>query len=184
MVGAPAMSAASSWCCAAALNCSAKRALRSTAASSRPSTRGIGTSPRPRCTAVWRRLTRALPLSLAARQRRSSGGGGTGGQVHPAHREDCKRLRQSQDSVYRAFPSLRLETFSSTFAGDPFVGDGGLEFLFGYLYLEPDGSDRCVGDWVLNRQEERAAFERFIDFVTHRLTFTRTCISVISPPTS
>src|SRR5215217_7480634 len=35
-----ARSAASSWCCAAALNCLAKRALRSTAASSRPSTRG------------------------------------------------------------------------------------------------------------------------------------------------
>src|SRR5436305_15243119 len=39
--------AVSSWCCAVALSCSAKRALRSTAASSRPSTRGIGTSPRP-----------------------------------------------------------------------------------------------------------------------------------------
>ena len=49
-------------------------------------------------------------------------------------------------------------------------GDGGLEFLFGYLYLEADGSTRCVGDWASSRQEERAAFERFIDFVTHRLT--------------
>src|SRR6266567_458965 len=53
-----ARSAASSWCCAAALNCSATRALRSTAASSRPSTREIGTSPRPRCTGGLRRLTR------------------------------------------------------------------------------------------------------------------------------
>ena len=43
-------------------SCSAKRALRSMAASSRPSTRGIGTSPRPRCSAVWRRLTRELPV--------------------------------------------------------------------------------------------------------------------------
>jgi uncharacterized protein len=42
--------------------------------------------------------------------------------------------------------------------------------LFGYLYLEADGSTRCVGDWASSRQEERAAFERFIDFVTHRLT--------------
>jgi uncharacterized protein len=56
------------------------------------------------------------------------------------------------------------------FEGDPFVGDGGLEFLFGYIYLESDGAPRYVGDWVSNRQEERAAFERFIDFVTHRLT--------------
>ena len=51
--------AASSWCCAAALNCSVKRTLRSTAASSRPSTRGTGTSRRPRCSGGWRRLTRA-----------------------------------------------------------------------------------------------------------------------------
>src|SRR5258708_7207843 len=55
------------------------------------------------------------------------------------------------------------------FEGDPFVGDGGLEFLFGYLYLDADGAERYVGDWASNRQEERAAFERFIDFVSERL---------------
>jgi uncharacterized protein len=54
------------------------------------------------------------------------------------------------------------------FEGDPFIGDGGLEFLFGYLYCESDGSRRYVGDWAFNRQEERVAFERFIDFVTER----------------
>ena len=52
------------------------------------------------------------------------------------------------------------------FEGDPFVGDGGLEFLFGYLYCEADGTRLYVGDWASTRQEERAAFERFIDFVT------------------
>jgi uncharacterized protein len=41
------------------------------------------------------------------------------------------------------------------FEGDPFVGDGGLEFLFGYLYLDAAGSERYVGDWASNRQEER-----------------------------
>jgi len=55
------------------------------------------------------------------------------------------------------------------FEGDPFVGDGGLEFLFGYVYQEADGSERYVGDWASNRQQERAAFERFVDFVTERL---------------
>jgi predicted RecB family nuclease len=55
------------------------------------------------------------------------------------------------------------------FEGDPFVGDGGLEFLFGYLYSDGDGSERYVGDWASNRQQERAAFERFVDFVTERL---------------
>jgi predicted RecB family nuclease len=55
------------------------------------------------------------------------------------------------------------------FEGDPFVGEGGLEFLFGYLYSDEDGSARYVGDWASNRQEERGAFERFVDFVTDRL---------------
>jgi predicted RecB family nuclease len=55
------------------------------------------------------------------------------------------------------------------FEGDPFVGDGGLEFLFGYLYLDADGAPHYVGDWASNRQEERAAFERFTDFVSGRL---------------
>src|SRR5258705_1392706 len=27
------------------------------------------------------------------------------------------------------------------FEGDPFVGDGGLEFLFGYIYLDEDGTE-------------------------------------------
>ena len=44
-----------------ALSCSARRVLRSTAASSKPSTRGTVTSPRPRCSGGWRRLTRELP---------------------------------------------------------------------------------------------------------------------------
>jgi predicted RecB family nuclease len=54
------------------------------------------------------------------------------------------------------------------FEGDPFVGDGGLEFLFGYLYLDVVGAQRYLGDWASNRQQERAAFERFIDFVSER----------------
>jgi predicted RecB family nuclease len=56
------------------------------------------------------------------------------------------------------------------FEGDPFVDNGGLEFLFGYLYANDDGTDVYVGAWVTTRQQERTAFERFIDFVTERLT--------------
>ncbi|WFU23650.1 TM0106 family RecB-like putative nuclease [Bradyrhizobium sp. CB1717] len=55
------------------------------------------------------------------------------------------------------------------FEGDPFVGDGGLEFLFGYLFADEQGGETYVGDWASNRQQERAAFERFIDFVMERL---------------
>ena len=56
------------------------------------------------------------------------------------------------------------------FEGDPFVGDGGLEYLFGYSFRGKDGHERYVADWALSRGEERAAFERFIDFVIDRLS--------------
>jgi predicted RecB family nuclease len=55
------------------------------------------------------------------------------------------------------------------FEADPYVGDGGLEFLFGYLFSETYGSVRYIGDWAWNRQEERVAFERFLDFAIQRL---------------
>ena len=54
--------------------------------------------------------------------------------------------------------------------GDPFVGDGGLEYLFGYSFRGEDGQERYVADWAFSRTEERAAFERFIDFVMDRLS--------------
>jgi predicted RecB family nuclease len=56
------------------------------------------------------------------------------------------------------------------FEGDPFVGEGGLEYLFGYSFRGEDGQERYVADWAFSRAEERAAFERFIDFVMNRLS--------------
>ncbi|SDR63347.1 uncharacterized protein SAMN05519103_08516 [Rhizobiales bacterium GAS113] len=53
--------------------------------------------------------------------------------------------------------------------GDPFVGDGGLEYLFGYSFQGVDGDERYVGKWALSRAQECTAFEQFIDFVMHRL---------------
>jgi predicted RecB family nuclease len=53
--------------------------------------------------------------------------------------------------------------------GDPFAGDGGLEYLFGYTFVADDGSPAYTADWALSRAAEKEAFERFIDFVTHRL---------------
>jgi predicted RecB family nuclease len=54
------------------------------------------------------------------------------------------------------------------FEGDPFVDEGGLEYLFGYVTLEGNGTQEYHGVWALSREQERAAFEQFIDFVTTR----------------
>lgn len=53
--------------------------------------------------------------------------------------------------------------------GDPFVGEAGLEYLFGYSFIGDDRQERYIADWALSRSEEHAAFERFIDFVMARL---------------
>jgi predicted RecB family nuclease len=54
------------------------------------------------------------------------------------------------------------------FEGDPFVEDGGLEYLFGYVTLEARGTPEYHGVWALTREEEKAAFEQFVDFVMAR----------------
>lgn len=53
--------------------------------------------------------------------------------------------------------------------GDPlFDPAAGLEFLFGVLYPEPDGSTTYRTFWAHDRESERHAFEQFVDFVTER----------------
>ena len=51
--------------------------------------------------------------------------------------------------------------------GDPFSGEGGLEYLFGYVYTRA-GRHTYVGEWALTREDERRAFERCVDFVMAR----------------
>lgn len=53
--------------------------------------------------------------------------------------------------------------------GDPFAGAGGMEFLFGYAHFDAAGQLVYTADWALNRTDEKAAFERFVDFVTLRI---------------
>ena len=52
--------------------------------------------------------------------------------------------------------------------GDPFVGEHGLEYLFGYRWRDETGLPFYVGDWATDRAAERACFEKFVDFVVAR----------------
>jgi hypothetical protein len=45
--------------------------------------------------------------------------------------------------------------------GDPFVDDGGLEFLFGYAFKDATGTEAVTTEWALSRDDEKAVFERF-----------------------
>lgn len=52
--------------------------------------------------------------------------------------------------------------------GDPLFEEG-LEYLFGVVALDEDGNDRFHEFWAHDRAQEKAAFERTIDFMTDRL---------------
>ena len=54
------------------------------------------------------------------------------------------------------------------FEGDPFVGSGGLEYLFGYLAVNDAGHQEYTGLWALSYEEEKRNFERFVDWVMDR----------------
>jgi uncharacterized protein len=52
--------------------------------------------------------------------------------------------------------------------GDTFVGEHGLEYLFGYLFKDAHGVLVYEGDWAFTRADEKRVFEKFIDFVMAR----------------
>jgi uncharacterized protein len=51
--------------------------------------------------------------------------------------------------------------------GDPFVGESGLQYLFGFAFVE-SGQLRYEKRWALNREEERKAFEWLVDEIMRR----------------
>jgi len=53
--------------------------------------------------------------------------------------------------------------------GDPFIGEGGLEYLFGYAFENEDSKETYIGEWAFSRADEKLIFERFVDFVMERL---------------
>ena len=53
--------------------------------------------------------------------------------------------------------------------GDPFVADGGLEYLFGVATADERGNLAYECRWALDRGQERTVFEWFIDFTFERL---------------
>ena len=52
--------------------------------------------------------------------------------------------------------------------GDPFVGDAGLEYLFGHVLADRDGKPAYTGEWAFTRDDEARAFKRFVDLAMER----------------
>lgn len=84
--------------------------------------------------------------------------------------------RLSGQAIYETLPTAegaglqRLPESSSgdiflDLEADPFVGDVGLEYLFGYVWQDEHGAQTYTADWAFDRDQEKRAFERFVDFV-------------------
>ena len=69
---------------------------------------------------------------------------------------------------FNRLPSPNAGDLFFDMEGDPLHDGGGLEYLFGVSYLD-GGNLQFKAFWALNRAEEKAAFEAFIDFVVERL---------------
>jgi predicted RecB family nuclease len=54
--------------------------------------------------------------------------------------------------------------------GDPFVEEGGREYLFGLVMADDDSNLVYQSRWALDRAQERVAFEGFIDLVFDRMS--------------
>ena len=52
--------------------------------------------------------------------------------------------------------------------GDPFAGEQGLEYLFGYLSKDGSGALTYQHSWAFSRADEKHGFEAFVDFVMER----------------
>lgn len=88
--------------------------------------------------------------------------------------------RDSKTPIHELFPVMAGFGLSSLpepsagdvffdLEGDAFAGDGGLEYLFGYAFIEENGEITYRSDWAFSREEEKANFEHFIDFIVDRL---------------
>src|SRR5271166_1914283 len=74
------------------------------------------------------------------------------------------------DAAPRGFARLPRRSDGDLFfdiEGDPFIGDDGLEYLWGVSYREK-GGEAYQAFWGKDVSEEKRAFEEFIDFVVER----------------
>lgn len=113
----------------------------------------------------------ALPIPLKERPRHGSK------QTYENRREQAriqvegrmeKRLKHEPLPVAEGTGFCRLPEPSAgdifmDFEGDPFVGELGLQYLFGFAFGDATGDLAYEKRWALNREEEKKGFEWLVD---------------------
>jgi uncharacterized protein len=78
----------------------------------------------------------------------------------------CHELREPFDDEhgFRLLPEPTPDDIFLDFEGNHFAESGVKEYLTGYVARSADGTRRYVAQWAHTPEDERAAFEQFIDF--------------------
>ena len=77
-------------------------------------------------------------------------------------------LEPEPDAGLAMLPTPSAGDIFFDFEGDPFVGPGGFEYLFGYLAANGEDQPEYRGLWALSAAEEKRVFEDFVDWVMVR----------------
>jgi uncharacterized protein len=80
----------------------------------------------------------------------------------------CELLRPVPGYGLSGLPAPSRGDIFFDLEGDPFAGEGGLEYLFGYSFTNEDGEPVHIAEWAISREQEKSAFERFIDMAIAR----------------
>lgn len=88
--------------------------------------------------------------------------------VRQSGRPVWERLAVAKDRGLSRLPEPSPGDVFLDFEGDPFGGEGGIEYLFGTITVGSSGEPEYQPRWAIGREEERAAFEALMDDLIER----------------
>jgi predicted RecB family nuclease len=88
-------------------------------------------------------------------------------QAREKHEPVYELLEVTEEQGFYRLPEPSDGDIFFDFEGDPFVGTTGLEYLFGYVLLN-ESNDAYHPIWALSPEQEKKAFEEFVDMVMAR----------------
>jgi len=77
-------------------------------------------------------------------------------------------LAPEKDAGLALLPEPAQGDIFFDFEGSPYVGEKGLEYLFGYVWVDGSGEERYTARWALDHAQEKRIFEEFVDWVMAR----------------
>src|SRR5712692_642415 len=77
-------------------------------------------------------------------------------------------LQVAEGMGFRRLPEPSVGDMFVDLEGDPFVGENGLQYLFGFVVLDVPGELKYENRLALNREEEKKGFEWLVDEIMRR----------------